>query len=162
MLLSTCVILSQSSTANDDFMKDVTNMNYHIDYSKMKVKKTNIQGYIEMTCNMSFQQFKKSTNSILIESVNSVLEKKGLKLVDAKNPSEIDVMMSFLDADPDGEHEIEIKIIHKKSKSVISTFKVSSNGDDDGDTFPEMFMPSLQKNGKKIGRQISRLKNTAK
>lgn len=67
------------------------------------------------------------------------------------------LQVAFLEADPDGEHDIKIKLVHIPSMTTIYMNETSVDGGD-GDTFVEMFMNGLTKTGKKLGKLISKIK----
>lgn len=65
----------------------------------------------------------------------------------------------FTDTDPDGEHNVMVKLVHKPSDTLISAFDINSNGGN-GDEFREMFMNGLLKTGKTLGKKLCKIKST--
>ena len=139
-----------------ELMKNTSVINYSFDYSAMRVKKVNIKSYVEMKLNMPYENFTKSLENVLLESANEVLSTQGMKLVGNNESSDIEMRAMFLNTDPDGEHSIMVKIVHKPSDTLISSFDINSNGGS-GDSFAEMFLNGLQKTGEKVGKKINKI-----
>lgn len=141
-----------------ELMRNVTSLNCYFDYSAMKVRKVKIKEYVSMKLNMDFSKFCTAVESIIKDSANEELEKKGMKIVDNDVSCEIEVKIMFNETDPDGEHEIMVRLVHKPSDTQISSFDIGSNGGS-GDDFSEMFMNGLIKTGKSIGKKICKIKS---
>lgn len=156
----TMTITAQSKTPKEyELMRNVSSVNISSDYSAMKVKKVKIKEYVEMKLNMDFTRFCNSVESIIIDSANEELDKMGMKIVEKNDPCDIEVKLMFTDTDPDGEHNVMVKLVHKPSDTLISTFDINSNGGN-GDDFREMFMNGLLKTGKTLGKKLCKIKST--
>jgi hypothetical protein len=140
-------------------MKNAKDINYSFDYSAMKVRKVNIKNLVETKFNMPFERFTSNVESVFIEATNEELDKQGMKLIGKDESSDIEIKISFLDTDPDGEHNISVIVIYKPSSTIISSFEENSNGGD-GDSFIEQFMTSLPKTGEKLGKRINKIKKS--
>lgn len=156
----TMTITAQSNTPKVyELMRNVSSVNISSDYSAMKVKKVKIKEYVEMKLNMDFTRFCNSVESIIIDSANEELDKMGMKIVEKNDSCDIEIKLMFTDTDPDGEHNVMVKLVHKPSDTLISTFDINSNGGN-GDDFREMFMNGLLKTGKTLGKKLCKIKST--
>lgn len=142
-----------------ELMKNAKDINLSFDYSTVKVKKVNIKNFVELKLNMPFERFTSNVESVFIEAANEELDKQGMKFIGKDESSDIEIKITFLDADPDGEHNISIIVFHKPSSTVISSFEENSNGGD-GDSFVEQFVTGLQKTGEKVGKRINKIKKS--
>ena len=109
-----------------------------------------------MKLNMDYEKFTNYTISILIDNANEISMKEELKLTNDEN-SDVQLVITPLTADKDGENTIECSLVYKPTNVVISTFELNSNGGDN-ENFEEEFMKSVGKNGKKLGKQLIKIK----
>ncbi len=165
VLLATVIlfgVISQSMAkdeGNISLFKDVKVLNYVGNFNSFKIAKTKAELFIGMKLNMDYEKFTNYTISILIDNANEISMKEELKLTNDEN-SDVQLVITPLTADKDGENTIECSLVYKPTNVVISTFELNSNGGDN-DNFEEEFMKSVGKNGKKLGKQLIKIKKKA-
>ena len=150
------VSYAKDDKTNYELMKNVSILNYTVDYSSFKIAKIKATDYVSMKLNMDIEKFISVATNILIENANESLDKSSMSITNTEL-SDVDIKVMFLSADKDGENTILCKLVYKPTDTLISSFEVNSNGGDD-DNFQEEFMKSLAKTGKKLGKQIAKIK----
>lgn len=161
-LLTLAVFQLQSYAKEiEDFslMKGVTTLNYSFDFCAFKINKIAAKDYIDMKLNIPFEKFSSSFQNILLASANdNLLSSKLIITNDEKSDVEIKILPTR--ADQDGEHTIMCKLVHKPSDTLITSFTLNTNGGDD-DKFQEELMKGLNKTGKKLAKQLAKIKLAA-
>ena len=137
-------------------MKGVATLNYSFDFSAFKICKVAAKDYVDMKLNIPIEKFEASFQNILLASANDNLLSSGLAITNGGN-SDIEIKFLPTSADQDGEHTIMCKLVHKPSDKLITSFTLNTNGGDD-DKFLEELMKGLNKTGKKLAKQLAKIK----
>ncbi|MCR5070205.1 MAG: hypothetical protein K6A78_10520 [Prevotella sp.] len=137
---------------NYKFMRDVSVVNYTVDYSAFKIDKINAENFVPMKLNMDFDKFLSASTDILMENAREHMNPLLLTL-NNNIKSDIELKVEFLKADLDGESTMSCTLLYKPTGLKISVFDLDSEGGDD-DTFQDGYMKSVRKSGKKLGKQL--------
>lgn len=143
-------------TEDYSLMKDITTLNYSFDFSAFKIKKIAAKDYVDMKLNIPYEKFMESFQNILLASANENLLSSELKITNDEN-SDVEIKFLPTSADQDGEHTVMCKLVHKPSGKLITSFTLNTNGGDD-EKFQEELMSGLNKTGKKLAKQLSKIK----
>ena len=162
-MLMLAMMLSMNVNAEDEknypLFKDATIVNYTEDFSTFKINKATAEFYVEMKLNTSFDKFKRFFVNNLITSANENFKDSQLSLTN-NTPSDFEVTIVPTKADNDGEHTIQIFLKQKSSNTLISSFKLNTNGGDDK-YFMEELGKGLSKTGKKLAKELISIKKKA-
>lgn len=109
-----------------------------------------------MKLNIPYEKFMESFQNILLASANENLLSSELKITNDEN-SDVEIKFLPTSADQDGEHTVMCKLVHKPSGKLITSFTLNTNGGDD-EKFQEELMSGLNKTGKKLAKQLSKIK----
>lgn len=153
------VAVTAKEPENWSLFKTANVVNYEFDFSTFKIDKVDAKDYIEMTQKISYEKYKNSTANILAQLANEQLNKLDLKI---SNDTISDFLLKVkpLTADDDGEHTFLFALYYKPDQTLIEGFEINSNGGD-GDSFVEEFLDGLKKTGRKLGKKIVNIKETA-
>lgn len=135
-------------------LKGVSTYNYIFDFSSFKICNISAKDYVDMKLNLPFEKFVSSFQNILLTSANENMS--GISITNDV-PSDIEIKFLPISADQDGEHTIMCKIVYKPSDMLITSFKLNTNGGDD-DKFQEELINGLNISGKKLAKQIEKIK----
>lgn len=153
------VAVTAKEPENWSLFKTANVVNYEFDFSTFKIDKVDAKDYIEMIQKISYEKYKNSTANILAQLANEQLNKLDLKI---SNDTISDFLLKVkpLTADDDGEHTFLFALYYKPDQTLIEGFEINSNGGD-GDSFVEEFLDGLKKTGRKLGKKIANIKETA-
>lgn len=160
VLFALTLFLSKGfSKEEDDYslLKGVSTYNYTFDFSSFKINDIAAKDYIDMILNIPFERFTSSFQNILLSSANENMQNLSIS---NESPSDVELKFYPTTADNDGEHTILCKIVYKPTDLLILSFEINTNGDDD-DKFQEELMKGLQKSGKKLAKQLVKIKKNS-
>ena len=157
ILLALTLSLSKGFSKDDvdySLLKGVSTYNYSFDFSAFKINTIAAKDYVDMKLNIPYEKFSSSFQNILLSSAN-----ENMKSLSISNDEPSDVELKFLptSADQDGEHTIMCKVVYKPTDMLILSFEINTNGGDD-DKFQEELMKGLNKSGKKLAKQLEKIK----
>lgn len=156
LLACVCSMFAKDDKVNYELMKNVSTINYSFDYSAFKISKIKAKDFVDMKLNMDYDKFTGVIENILIENANENMSSSKL-ILSNEQPSDVEIKGMPISADDDGENTIMFKLVYKPTDTLITSFKLNTNGGDN-DRFQEEFMKSLSKTGKKLGKQLSTIK----
>jgi len=139
--------------------KDASVVNYSIDFTLFKVNNVPAKNYLEMKYNLDYDKFKQNFEDIFISSAKSSFESHPIMLTNDQ-PSDFELTLTPVSADRDGEHTILCRLQHKPSGTIVSLFKINTNGGDN-DAFLEEIMLRIAKSGMKLSKELEKIKKKA-
>lgn len=150
---------SQDESENYMYFKGAIAMNYSFDYSVFKIENFNAEDYVSMKVDRTFERFTSMIENTLIHNANIEMKSCKLKLVNEME-ADLELKVTPIEADDDGEHTFAFEIVHKPTTTHICSFRINTNGGNDEAFLPE-FMDRLKKTGKKLGNRIAKIKTKA-
>lgn len=159
-----CVGIQQMAMSQDEseqylLLKNELAINYSFDYSVFKIENFNAEDYVSMKVDRTFERFTNMIENTLIHNANIEMKGCKMKLLNEQEAN-LELKVTPLEADDDGEHTFSFELYHKPSNTHICSFQINTNGGDDEAFLPE-FMDRLKKTGKKLGAQIVKIKKKA-
>lgn len=157
------MLIPLASNAEDNvnykLFKNAVVVNLTEDFSNFRIIKMPPQNYLEMKYNMDYQKFTKNFMEILLSTANTSFNEYPLKISNDQ-PSDFELKIMPVSADGDGEHTIMCRLVYKPTDTLISSFKLNTNGGDNG-AFIEELMKRLSISGKKLAKKLESIKKIA-
>ena len=159
-----CIGCSQLTCAQDEstnylLLRNELAINYSFDYSVFKIENFNAEDYISMKVDRTFERFTNMIENTLVHNANIEMKSCKMKLLNEQE-AKLELKITHLEADDDGEHTFSFELYHKPSQTHICSFRINTNGGEDEAFLPE-FMDRLKRTGKKLGNRIAKIKTKA-
>lgn len=164
LFLMLCIGGSQFAFAQDEsenylLLRDELAINYSFDYSVFKIENFNPEDYVSMKVDRTFERFTNMIENTLVHNANIEMKSCKMKLLNEQE-AKLELKVTPLEADDDGEHTFSFELYHKPSNTHICSFQINTNGGEDEAFLPE-FMDRLKRTGKKLGNRIAKIKTKA-